>query len=114
MRVTLLIAAVLVLAACGKKDQAATDQNVEQGMTADSIVSNDVTAIDAVTGDAANMAADVDMNFGNLEPGSDAASNGSGPSKPASSHSPAAKSPTARTAAPVETNTVSNTASNAE
>ena len=35
-------------------------QNVDESLTAENIVSNDVTAIDAVTGDAANMAADVD------------------------------------------------------
>ena len=33
--------------------------NVDENLTAENIVSNDVTAIDAVTGDAANMAADV-------------------------------------------------------
>jgi hypothetical protein len=33
--------------------------NADQGLAAENIVSNDVTAIDAVTGDAANMAADV-------------------------------------------------------
>src|SRR5689334_8772676 len=68
MRALLIPVFVLVLAGCGKGDQAANNQNVADSLTADSIVSNDVTAIDAVTGDAANMAADVDMNFGNLEP----------------------------------------------
>ena len=67
MRVPLFLAATLMLAACGKNDQAGSNQNVDEGLTAESIVSNDVTAIDAVTGDAANMAADVDLNFGNLE-----------------------------------------------
>jgi hypothetical protein len=33
--------------------------NVDENLTAENIVSNDVTAIDAVTGDAANMAANV-------------------------------------------------------
>jgi hypothetical protein len=33
--------------------------NVDENLTAENIVSNDVTAIDAATGDAANMAADV-------------------------------------------------------
>ena len=39
-----------------------TRQNVDENLTAENIVSNDVTAIDAVTGDAANMAADVDSS----------------------------------------------------
>ena len=64
MRAPLLIAATLALAACGNNDQADNTQNVDENLTAENIVSNDVTAIDAVTGDAANMAADVDMNFG--------------------------------------------------
>ena len=68
MRALLIPVLALSLAACGNKDQAANNDNVADSLTADSIVSNDVTAIDAVTGDAANMAADVDMNFGNLGP----------------------------------------------
>ena len=60
MRVPLLIAVTLALAACGNNDQTDTTQNVDENLTAEAIVSNDVTAIDAVTGDAANMAADVD------------------------------------------------------
>ena len=67
MRATLLLAATLALAACSNNDQTDNTQNVDENLTAENIVSNDVTAIDAVTGDAANMAADVDMNFGNLE-----------------------------------------------
>jgi len=67
MRSLILIAGALALAACGNNDQADKTQNADENLTAESIVSNDVTAIDAVTGDAANMAADVDMNYGNLE-----------------------------------------------
>jgi len=62
MRALILIAGALALAACGKNDQAGNSSNVDESLTADSIVSNDVTAIDAVTGDAANMAADVEIN----------------------------------------------------
>ena len=94
MRLPLLIAAVLVLSACGKNNQATTSQNVDEGMTAESIVSNDVTAIDAVTGDAANMAADVDMNYGNLDQGGSETSNSGAASKPAD------RKPTARRATP--------------
>ena len=65
--------AVLALGGCGKSDGNGNTQDVGETISADSIVSNDVTAIDAVTGDAANMAADVNYteidnladNFGN-------------------------------------------------
>ena len=68
MRALLLIAgAALALGGCGNNDQTDKTQNADENLTAENIVSNDVTAIDAVTGDAANMAADVDMNFGNLD-----------------------------------------------
>jgi hypothetical protein len=86
MRRLILIASLAIgLGACGKGGQEVTDQN----LTAESIVSNDVTAIDAVTGDAANMAADVDLNYGNLDV------NGAGPE----SNGPVPR-PTPRTAAP--------------
>ena len=63
MRSLILIsAAALALSACGKSDTSEATQNVDQSLGADNIVANDVTAIDAVTGDAANMAADVDYN----------------------------------------------------
>jgi hypothetical protein len=54
-----LIAAALPLSACGKNSQSGQAQNADEGLSAENIVANDVTAIDAVTGDAANMAADV-------------------------------------------------------
>ncbi len=67
MRALLLIAsAALALGGCGNNVQKDNSQNADENLTAENIVSNDVTAIDAVTGDAANMAADVDMNFGNI------------------------------------------------
>ena len=68
MRALLLIAgAALALGGCGNNDQTDKTQNADENLTAENIVSNDVTAIDAVTGDAANMAADVDMNYGGLD-----------------------------------------------
>ena len=68
MRGLILVAvAGLTLSACKNNDQHDNTMNVDENLTAENIVSNDVTAIDAVTGDAANMAADVDMNFGNLD-----------------------------------------------
>ena len=62
MRAVILIAAAaLGLAACGKTDQAGNNANVDAGLTAESAVPNDVTAIDAVTGEDANLAADVNF-----------------------------------------------------
>ena len=63
MRALIIIAgATLALGACGNNDQADNTQNVDENLSAEDIVSNDVTAIDAVTGDAANMAADVNYS----------------------------------------------------
>lgn len=60
MRALILVAgAVLALSACRNNDQHDNTMNVDENLTSESIVSNDVTAIDAVTGDAANMAADI-------------------------------------------------------
>jgi hypothetical protein len=89
MRALILIAgAALALSGCGKKAETAGNESGEN-LTAESIVSNDVTAIDAVTGDAANMAADVDMNYGNME------TNGATPiaNEPAAPPTPRTKAP---------------------
>jgi hypothetical protein len=59
MRLLIVSAAALALAACGKGGQSDNIAAGGENLTAESIVSNDVTAIDAVTGDASNMAADV-------------------------------------------------------
>jgi hypothetical protein len=97
MRLFILAAgAALTLAACGNNDQTDNTQNVDENLSAENIVSNDVTAIDAVTGDAANMAADVDVNFTNQEideangSPSNQASPAAKPGKPAASKKPAA------------------------
>jgi hypothetical protein len=73
MRLPLLIAAVALLGACGNNDQTDKTQNADENLSAENIVANDVTAIDAVTGDAANMAADV-----NYEEALNALDNGTG------------------------------------
>jgi hypothetical protein len=88
MRVLILTAfAALALSACGNNDQTDKTQNVDENMTAENIVSNDVTAIDAVTGDAANMAADVD--YSNLADNSlDNMLNESSGAKPAAKAAP--------------------------
>ena len=90
MRAPLMIlAGFIVLAGCKNNDMHDNSSNVDENLTAENIVSNDVTAIDAVTGDAANMAADVDMNYGNLdENGTAQPSNEPNKIKPATPKSP--------------------------
>jgi len=106
MRAPFFFAALLCLSACGNNDQADKTQNVDENLSAESIVSNDVTAIDAVTGDAANMAADVDMNYGNLDQNAAETALNEGAPKPGK---PAAKSPREDTPAPEpSTNTATN------
>jgi hypothetical protein len=64
---SLLFFAVLALSACKNNDQVDNTQNVDENLTAENIVSNDVTAIDAVTGDSANMAAESNIDdLGNI------------------------------------------------
>ena len=107
MRTPLLLAALLALGGCGNNDQKDNNLNVDENLTAESIVSNDVTAIDAVTGDAANMAADVDLNYGGLD---------LNPAANASTNAPAARPrrPVRRTSTAAETNTTGNAVSNSE
>ena len=63
MRLLILVAgSALILTACGNERQADNTLNVDENLAAENIVSNDVTAIDAVTGDASNMAADVNYS----------------------------------------------------
>ena len=62
-----LVTVSLALTGCKNNDMHDNNMNVGENLTAENIVSNDVTAIDAVTGDAANMAADVDLNYGNID-----------------------------------------------
>ena len=60
MRPLILLAGpALLLAACGGTDQADNTINADESLSAESFSSNDITAIDAVTGEASNMAADV-------------------------------------------------------
>src|SRR6476620_7874737 len=109
MRRLILIASLAIgLGACGKGGQEVTDQNAGENLTAESIVSNDVTAIDAVTGDAANMAADVDMNFGVADLNAEMPATNEGSPVPA-------KRPAARPAgpAPAPSSTTANSTANA-
>ena len=105
MRALILIAGALALplAACGNNDQTDNTANVDESLTAENIVSNDVTAIDAVTGDAANMAAESDINDISAAPLEDENAPASAkPSKPAPKK-PAAKSKPAASSTPAPT-----------
>jgi hypothetical protein len=113
MRSTLLLSALLMLAACGKNDQANSVQNAGDGLTAQDIVSNDVTAIDAVTGDAANMAADVDVNYGGVEDNALETTSGEPTAKSARPMRPATR-PSTSVDSNAATNSTANSTSNAE
>jgi hypothetical protein len=105
MRALILIAAALSLAACKNNSQVDNTQNVDESLTAENIVSNDVTAIDAVTGDASNMAAESDINDIGAANIPNSGGNMPMPTKP--------KRPRATAPAGETGNTVSGTAANA-
>jgi hypothetical protein len=108
MRALILIAGALALAACGNNDQTDNTSNVDENLTAENIVSNDVTAIDAVTGDAANMAAESEINDIGAAPLTETG-NAAGPAKP--SAKPAQKRP-ATASKPAPSATPSTAATN--
>ncbi|GAA4721185.1 hypothetical protein GCM10023325_17900 [Sphingomonas lutea] len=100
----LLTGAAMVLAACGQDNQAEDGGDLNQSLTAQNIVANDVTAIDAVTGQAANMAADVDFTdalANELDvPDGNRAASGMTPRRPAASGRPATERRTPEESAP--------------
>lgn len=68
MRTLILLAASAALAACGgNKDAEGNAAQAGDDLTANAIVANDTTAIDAATGDAANMAEDVEYTFNDAD-----------------------------------------------
>ena len=84
---TVIVGASLGLAACG--DQAADQNTVDNSaaVATEAIVSNDTTTIDAATGDAANMAADVDYTVNSSSDSTDAGTDRS-VNRPTSSRRP--------------------------
>ena len=103
MRLLILLAGpALVLAACGDNGQADNTINADDGLSAESFSSNDITAIDAVTGDASNMAADVDYvsELNDLGDGNGGSDEPSAPAKGSTPRRPANDAATANTAAP--------------
>jgi hypothetical protein len=105
--------AALGLAACGNNDQTDTAMNADDNLTAENIVANDVTAIDAVTADAANMAADVDINFTNEQLGS-TGSGSRAPDRPSQARTRSATAPQSQPATntPAPSEPATNTATN--
>ena len=89
----------LGLAGCGGEEQANNTVNVDQAVMSNDLAANDVTAIDAVTADAADMAADVDINFTNEMP-ADSATNGARAETPRSRPATAAPRPRPQEVAP--------------
>ena len=113
MRALIFIAAAaLATAGCNKADQAGNTANVDETVGAGSIASNDVTAIDAVTGEAANMAADVNyLNSADENLGGNASSTASSNrSAPARRPAPATSSPAPATSNTTATEPATNTA----
>ena len=93
----LLLVATLGLAACNRGSQVGNTANIQENLSAAAFESNDITAIDAVTGEDANMAADVnysDLGGNNASTSSNRASTGR-PSagRPASRPAPAESRP---------------------
>ena len=63
MRTLILVAGIaLAVSACGKKQAADNAVVIDANADAENIASNDTTAIDAATGEDANMAADVNYS----------------------------------------------------
>ena len=105
--------AALFLASCGGNDTAQEGSADEENVASEVVATNDVTAIDAATGEAANMAADVDYMPEALDDEADdgASANTSAPARrsapartqprPAAPTAPAAEP----AAEPAETNT---------
>lgn len=95
-KLAILAAAVLFVAGCNRDGAEDANAVAERGMTAEAITANDVTAIDAVTGSAANMAADVEIT--NLP--TNAADSAKKPGKPRSRARPIATQPAETSATP--------------
>ena len=107
----MILAAAFGLAACGGGNQAGNTANIQENVTAQAFESNDITAIDAVTGEDANMAADVDINFTNQML---ASSNDSGTKADAPKSRPGGSEPRPRPSTPApEAEPASNTTADA-
>ena len=67
MRAVILLAGAMVtISACNNEQPTANTVNVDEDLAAQNISANDTTAIDAATGEDANMAADVNYTVNEL------------------------------------------------
>jgi hypothetical protein len=80
----LILAAALLAAvtACNREQQAEDTTGVDQNVTVEAIGGNDLTAIDAATNDAANMAADAELSLNAADANTLDANNADGESTP--------------------------------
>ena len=83
LAVLALAASMLALTGCGEKETTGNTAAADQAVNAEDFATNDTTAIDAATGADANMAADVDINFGAAN--SDDSNGASAPRRPSTS-----------------------------
>lgn len=61
MRAMILLVSMAALSACNDDQASGNDSAAERNVTSEVAATNDTTAIDAATGEAADMAADVDF-----------------------------------------------------
>ena len=68
MRTLILVAGIaLAVSACGRNQAADNAVVIDANADAENIGSNDMTAIDAATGEDANMAADVNFSVNQID-----------------------------------------------
>ena len=91
MRISILLAALLTLAGCGGGGAANNAAVADESDSTQITAANDLTAIDAATGEAANIAADV--NYMVNEQALNGTDNGSASKKPARTREPTATTP---------------------
>ena len=77
MRALILIAGTsMLLSACGSDSVEQNGDNSSGAVAAEAIFANDTTVIDAATGDAADMAADVEYTVSNADGDGDISADG--------------------------------------
>lgn len=63
----LILASTILLGGCGTDEKSAEQSSTEESLNIAIAEGNDITAIDAATGDDANMAADVEFTSNELD-----------------------------------------------
>ena len=106
MRALILVAATsLAMSACGPKPGADNAVATGDNLAAEAIIANDTTAIDAATGDAANIAADVDYSVNQVsDDGSDVAAGSRAPTRRRATESAGGDNASDNSTEAVETN----------